>query len=411
MTYSNLFYLPAEGKTYDFSRAINDDPSILISSDEGQTWAYAAKLLTEEKLGYVNGYTKYTSNGKDRIDFITTEHHPRDYNNSIYHGYIQGGKLHKSDGTVVDGDIFHSEGHSQTELTTVLAANSMFDGTIMSHAWTMEVSLDSSGNPIALVSARADDQPENTNFNDHRFFYCRWDGKQWQANELAKAGACLWAAEQDYTGLATIDPNDANVVYVSTTIDPRNDAKLARHEIFAGRTSDGGKSWNWSAITQDSSADNLRPLAVAAGDGTALVWFRGTMSRSQHYDSAMVGVIIGKNALPAKVQFVAADAGAEKVSATGLGAGMYDAFAYFWSEPTEDQQIGAGVSADGVLKYRTRACQTAEASQFASGVKVEDGKRLLYRAYVGRVNVGVDGKAEVLVSGAAVAGVGFLGVK
>ena len=31
VTYSNLFYLPAEKRTYDFSHAINDDPSILIS--------------------------------------------------------------------------------------------------------------------------------------------------------------------------------------------------------------------------------------------------------------------------------------------------------------------------------------------------------------------------------------------
>jgi hypothetical protein len=89
VTYSNLFYLPAERKTYNFSRAINDDPCILISNDSGGTWSYGGKLLTEQKIGYVNGYTKYASNGVDRIDFITTEHHPRDFNNSIYHGYIQ----------------------------------------------------------------------------------------------------------------------------------------------------------------------------------------------------------------------------------------------------------------------------------------------------------------------------------
>jgi BNR repeat-containing family member len=398
VTYSNLFYLPAEGRTYDFSRAINDDPSILISADQGNTWSYAAKLLTEEKLGYVNGYTKYTSNGKDRIDFITTEHHPRDYNNSIYHGYIQGGKLHQSDGTVVDEDIFHSSGLPQTELTRVFSANSMFEGTIMTHAWTMQVGLDPAGQPIALVSARADDQPENSNFSDHRFFYCRWDGKQWQANELAKAGACLWDAEQDYTGLATLDPNDPNVVYVSTTVDPRNGAKLARHEIFTGRTSDLGKSWSWTAITLDSSIDNLRPLAVASGDSTVLVWFRGTMSRSQHYDSAMVGVIVGKNSSAGSIQYV---------SASGLAAGTYNAFAFFWSAPTEDQQIGAGLSGDGLGQYRTRSCQTAEAAQFASPVKVEDGNRLLYRAYLGRLTVGSDGSAAAFVDGAGVAGVGF----
>src|SRR5215208_1083190 len=36
-TYCNLFYLPAENRTYDFSRAINTDPSILISDNQGDT--------------------------------------------------------------------------------------------------------------------------------------------------------------------------------------------------------------------------------------------------------------------------------------------------------------------------------------------------------------------------------------
>ena len=240
VTYSNLFYLSAEGKAYDFSRAINDDPSILVSTNQGDQWNYAGKLLTEEKLGYVNGYTKYASNGVDRIDFITTEHHPRDYNNSIYHGYIQGGKLHRSDGGVVENDLFNSPGHPQTELTPVFSANSMFDGTIMTHAWTISVAIDSSGQPYGLISARANDQPENSNFKDHRFFYVRFDGKKWQVNELAKAGACLWPAEQDYTGLAALDPSDPNVVYISTTVDPRNNSPLGVHEIFRGQTGDSG---------------------------------------------------------------------------------------------------------------------------------------------------------------------------
>ncbi|HEX4053767.1 MAG TPA: BNR-4 repeat-containing protein [Tepidisphaeraceae bacterium] len=392
VTYSNLFYLTTEKRTYDFSRAINDDPSMLISADQGDHWSYAGKLLTETKLGYVNGYTKYASNGTDRIDFITTEHHPRDFNNSIYHGYIQGGKLYRSDGTVVDDDIFHSPGHPQTELTKVFSANSMFDGTIMTHAWTIELAVDSGGRPYGVISARANDEPENTNFQDHRFFYIRFDGKVWQVNELAKAGACLWPAEQDYTGLATVDPSDPNIVYISTTVDPRNDSALARHEIFQGQTSDLGKKWSWTPITQTSTVDNLRPLAVASSDGTVLVWFRGTMSRSQHYDAAMVGTIIGKDESAGKVHFasnniaaVPGEASKFKVNVDDLKDGTYDLFAFFWSAPGEDRQIGAGLALDQMMQYRTRGCQTAEASQFAYKINPKSADRMLYRAYLGRV--------------------------
>jgi hypothetical protein len=414
VTYSNLFYLSAEGKTYNFSRAINDDPSILVSNNNGDQWTYAGKLLTEEKLGYVNGYTKYASNGKDRIDFITTEHHPRDYNNSIYHGYIQGGKLHKSDGTVVEENLFASSGHPQTELTTVFPANSMFDGTIMTHAWTMQVAVDSGGRPYGVISARANDQPEDSNFSDHRFFYIRYDGKRWQVNELAKAGACLWDAEQDYTGLATVDPADPSVVYISTTIDPRNDQQLSAHEIFRGQSGDGGKTWKWTALTSGSSVDNLRPLAVRAGDRTVVVWFRGTMSRSQHYDSAMVGTIVAGNGIPEEnVNFVeTSEANVEggKISTPPVEAGTYNVYAFFWDEPGGDTRISAGLAADRVMVYRSRSAQSAEASQFSQSVKLADGNRLLYRAYLGRVKIEGGKGLDVYVKDSAaraLAGVGY----
>jgi len=406
VTYSNLFYLSAEKRMYDFSRAVNDDPTILISADQGDSWSFAARLLVEPKLGYVNGYTKYASNGVDRIDFITTEHHPRDFNNSIYHGFIQDCKLHKSDGAVVDDDIFHSQGHAQTELTKIFAANSVLNGEKMTHAWTMDLHLDSDGRPVALISTRANDVPENTNFTDHRFFYVRYDGKDWRVHLLARAGACLWPAEQDYTGLAAMDPSDVNAVFVSTTIDPRNGAALAVHEIFKGVTSDGGQNWNWTAITADSTVDNLRPmLPIWTRDNTALLWFRGTMSRSQHYDSAIVGTIQRKGETIGPVQFVAADEKSpDKVSIPDPGAGTYNVFAFFWATAKIDQPIRAGLSRDRMIPLRARFCQQAEASQFAQPVPLSDGARALYRGYLGRVALRNGESLHALVDDPALGG-------
>jgi pimeloyl-ACP methyl ester carboxylesterase len=123
VTYANLFHLSAEKRTYDFSRAVNTDPTILVSTDHGNSWSFGGNLLTSKRRGYVNGYPKYASNGVDRIDFVTTEHHPRDFNNSIYHGYVQTGKLHRSDGTVIDENVLDGEGRPSTELTKVFAAD------------------------------------------------------------------------------------------------------------------------------------------------------------------------------------------------------------------------------------------------------------------------------------------------
>jgi hypothetical protein len=305
VTYSNLFYLTGENRAYDFTRGVNLDPSILISDDAGDNWKYGGKLLTLERVGYVNGYVKYASNGVDRIDFITTEHHPRDYNNSVYHGYVQGGNLHRSDGTVVDENVLDNEGHRNTELTPVFLADSKFNGEQMTHGWIVDIRLDHDGHPCAIISCRANDVPENTNFNDHRFLYAKFDGSKWNLHQLAKAGARLWTEEQDYTGLAALNPNDCRTVYISTTIDPKTGVSLKKHEIFKGVTDDEGQSWTWTTITANSSVDNLRPIIPPWTPGnTALIWFRGTMPRSQRYDCAVVGIIDRKDEQTAAVQYV-----------------------------------------------------------------------------------------------------------
>lgn len=293
VTYSNLFFLPAENRIYNFVRANNRSPNILVSSDDGKTWSYGGKLLsTQVNVGYVNGYLKYASNDVDRIDFIATEHHPRDFNNSIYHGYIQGGKLHRSDGTVVDDDVFDNAAPNQRDLAKVFASDPEDGRQKYTRAWTIDLHTDHAGNPYALFSTRANDLPVNSyGIRDHRFWYARYDGKQWHVHQLAKAGARLYPSEQDYTGLAALDPHNPHVVYMSSTIDPRDDAALSVHELFRGSTMDGGATWMWSPLTWNSQIDNLRPTVPLSGDRqTVLAWMRGTYRTMHDYDLDIVAL-------------------------------------------------------------------------------------------------------------------------
>lgn len=291
-SYANVFHLSAEGRSYNFVRSVNRDPNVLVSKDEGSTWSYGDKLLTDKNFGYVNGYVKYASNDRDRIDFITTEHHPRDFNNSIYHGYISGGRIHRSDGTVVDDDIFTAPAPAPTALTKVFAAGTAIGGEPLTRCWTTDLAVDDTGNPFGVFTCRANDEPANSNSNDHRFLYARFDGETWRVHMLAKAGGPLWAAEQDYVGGAAVDPQDRNVVYISAPIDPRDGTALAKHEIFKGVTPDGGGTWQWTPVTLNSSVANLRPVVPRwKSDRTAVLWCRGTMRSSQAYDMKIVGII------------------------------------------------------------------------------------------------------------------------
>jgi hypothetical protein len=287
-TYSNLHYLPNDnagaGRLYNFTRSINFDPNVLTSSNFGDSWSYGGKLLTEGG-GSDRPYVRYFSDGQ-RIHFITTERHPRNFDNSIYHGYVQDRQLFDSQGNLIDVNLLDSTGLPPSALTKVFATGTQFGGTTMHRAWTVDVAIDSAGLPYAIFQARADD-----NSADHRFFYARFNGTGWAVHELAKAGGFLYAAEDDYTGLAALDPHDPSRLFISTKIDPRTDVAMPHYEIFAGKTTDGGASWAWSPITFNSTLDNLRPIVPAWDDDhTALLWMRGTYTTYTNYDLDIVGL-------------------------------------------------------------------------------------------------------------------------
>lgn len=286
-TYNNLHYLPADnggaGRLYNFTRTENFDPNVVTSDNHGDTWSYGGKLLTEGGGG-TRPYVRYFSDG-DKVHFIATNNHPRNANNSIYHGYVKDGQLFNSGGGVVDANLFDGVGMRPSDLTTVFAANTIVDGNPMTRAWTVDVAIDEGGNPVAVFQARIDPGGLSGGGEslDHQFFYATYDdiGGTWNVNSLAAAGRDIYAAspngsEDDYTGLISIDPNDTSTLYMSTDIDPRTNVEMPHYEILRGKTHDNGASWQWDAITFNSTVNNVRPLVPNwNSEETALVWMRG----------------------------------------------------------------------------------------------------------------------------------------
>lgn len=286
-TYSNLFRLSMEnggnGRIYNFHRALNWDPTVMVSDDNGNSWSLGGKLLTRNGA---RPYLKYASNNTDVIHFITTEAHPRDYNNSIYHGYVKNGRVYNSAGVEIDNNVYDGIGHDPTEYTQV------FPGDADNVAWTTDIHLDKEDHPYIAFSVQKDQ-----NDQDHRYYYGRWDGASWNVYEMAYAGTRLYDPENDYTGLVALVPDDPNTVYISADVNPITGSPLIsaadgeRHyEIFKGVTTDGGASWTWEYITRNSTVDNLRPIVPMWDGRIVLLWMRGIYSSFTNYDLDVVGM-------------------------------------------------------------------------------------------------------------------------
>lgn len=312
VSYSNLLRLKdEENRIYNFHRGIGFDPNYLVSDDDGDFFYYKGRLLAwdpveeDPKYSGIDGsrpYLKYISNGRDTIHFVSTEDHPRAYDNSIYHGYIRGGTIYRSDGTEV-GPLATNEETSITpeDLTRI------FEGNSENVAWTIDLHIDTEGMPYTVFSVQKDSAAgrgsRDSGGEDHRYYHARWDGEKWRTHEIAYAGSFLYPGEQDYTGLAALDPMDPYSVYISTDANPESGYPLVsvadgkRHyEIFHGISEDQGKSWKWRPITWNSSSDNLRPLVpIWDDDRVVLLWLLGTYRRYQDYDQDVVGLIMKRD--------------------------------------------------------------------------------------------------------------------
>jgi hypothetical protein len=459
-TYSNLFYLASEGHTYNFSRGNNKSPNIMISSDMGNTWTYGGQLDSNGNVGYVNGYLKYWSNGVDRIDFICTEYHPRDYNTSIYHGYVKNGQTFRTDGTLVDSSTYDTRNiPTPTDFTRIFAAGTNINGDVMNRCWIADLMRYNDGTIAAIITARANDNTTDNDGNinpDHRFIYCRYDGSTWSYTYLGKAGPKLYSSEADYTGLAALCPNDLNTIYISTTIDPRNNSDLTVHEIFKGVTTDHGATWSWTPITQNSTRDNLRPITPAwSATKTALLWWRGTYSSAQLFDAAVVGIIDSSSETTTLKTYVDATlentrlATGDSLDATGPDPnqgpsdnkwhirtgygnggsvltssevsgenapalktrvavpqpGTYDVWVNFWANPSpgNDWRVKAGLSLNNMQLFRQMACKQVEAGDHDSTLVLSGGgNTFLYQAYLGRAEVSGPNTFDVFVDDSAV---------
>jgi hypothetical protein len=308
-TYNNTYILSDESnKIYNFHRCLNFNPTITRSDDLGKTWQSPVQFI-EVGSNNVRPYPRYSSNKKDRIDLIYTDGHPRDVNNSIYHMFYRQGNFHKTDGTLIDSFANLPLDHQGGQRGSVIYQFSSSawgpgqgpnDWIPNARGWTWDVHVAKDGKPVCVFQAQLG---SDSTWSSSRiyYYYARWTGSEWQKRFIAQAGRGIYAAESDYGGGMTLDPENPNVVYISSNaanpfaLDDINNVPLktnARFEIYRGITRDGGITFDWEAITSNSEADNLRPIIPENHRfDHAVIWFNGTYTSYTNYNTRVLAIL------------------------------------------------------------------------------------------------------------------------
>jgi autotransporter-associated beta strand protein len=307
MTYANPVQLAAEsGKIYNFCRNQNYNPTIYTSTDGGTTWS-SPEILIQNGSGNIRPYVKYASNYTNRIDFLYTDGHPREVvTNSLYEMYYQNGAFYRTDGTFIknyaDLPILHQADERGSVIYQYSTApqsdpNEWIPG---GRSWCWEIGYQTNGAPACVFSVQLTNVTGSTQGLDDRiyYYYACWTGTNWQKRFIAQAGRPLYAAENDYAGGICLDPQDVNTIYISTdAADPfdlstTTAVPLGAHfEIWRGVTTNGGWSFNWQAVTANSTVDNLRPYVPRRfGGEPCVLWFRGTYASYTSFNTEIVGL-------------------------------------------------------------------------------------------------------------------------
>lgn len=288
VTYSNLYRLSAEdGQIYNFFRGQGWNPNVVQSEDNGQSWSDPTMVfLSGDKS--TRPYVKYSSNDVDRIDLFYTDGHPRNEpENNVYHVFYKNGAFHTSDGKIIRSLEVVKEKPLVPKDGTLIFDGSGKDG----RGWVHDFESNKKGD-LAGVFISSPDGDEGL---DLRYHYARFSKrkKKWNRYEVGFAGPHLYVPENHYAGGICIDPDNLNVVYLSSKLDPATGLPNGtnHYQMYKGTTKNKGKKWRFQQLTFDMERDHLRPTVPRNRPKnlqSCIVWFSGKYDTYKKYDADMM---------------------------------------------------------------------------------------------------------------------------
>ncbi|MDD1783630.1 BNR repeat-containing protein [Enterovibrio sp. ZSDZ35] len=423
-TYNNAYQLSAENnRVYNFFRVGARDPYYVTFDSNGENPSEAKHFIQNGTQWWDRAYAKYASNGVDRIDVFFTDGHPTVSRTSLYHMYIKGGNVYKSDNTRIGS--LQDAPFGKNDATFVYQYGE--DGTSR-RPWNHEMRYGSDGIPVLFYSHQLDE-------NTIDYYTAIWDSTSgsWIKKWVADAGDALIRApmyapdgtkyggtQNDYAGGITLNPYNLNEIFISANVDPRNGQETTNYEIYKGTTTNNGDSYQWEAVTSDSPDNNYRPFVPFGANKPSeqvVVWFTGKYEQFTNgyrnlqstgepyffkgYDSKVVGKYINRNAsyLASTCQAVTITPNASNT--TGYGGNQDQGSASFdnngitvsgngWKAVDIDYRVTPNTTLSFEFKSETQGEE--HAIGLDNNLALSNGKRI--RLYGTQKDAGIEGRFD-----------------
>lgn len=252
----------------------------LLTSPDGVTWT-ARGLVVAPGVAGDRPYLHAASDGR-RLHIVVTDGNPTEYRGtSAYAGTVEADLTIRRFGGTSVGKV-GSGAPAPKRLTRLALGTPGVDEASDTDVWLSDLAV-VDGRPTGVL-LRRDPWPEGAqrvgNYR-HQYLWMRQRPTGWTVEPLCWAGGELCNTQPDYAGLAAQDPSDPTRVVVSTNVHPVTAEPLVSQadglvhfELFEGRRVGEG-SWTFTAVTANSTEDNVRPSIAAGGPDKALSWMRG----------------------------------------------------------------------------------------------------------------------------------------
>ena len=276
----NRIYLFGRNIVRNESGTYTDTRTYCIYSDDlGETWSEELNFLHNNMIND-RPYVKYCSDNKSRIDFLFTNGHPTHRNDvSLFHMYYEKGMFYQTNGQAISAfkDI----------PININNVNKVYDAIRHNvNTWIWDIALDKKDFPVITYVKYSSEL-------EHRYSYARWNGAEWEENDIVNAGKYITIIKQGeklrephYSGGIVIDHNNPDILFLSREIDGIFEIeKKIRRKNGECKT---------ESITSNSKIDNIRPFVVPRNGENAsiLLWMKGNYYHYTDFETNLIFKII-----------------------------------------------------------------------------------------------------------------------